>query len=243
MIQKNKYIIIFLLFTLQSIAQNKNSVIKYRAEINPKYVDSFITALEQKEEVPMHIKQKVTENYFNAKPDTFTLNIKNNESFYYYTTVLVEEGTFNVGSLANRSSFYVNSNEDVIIENSKYLGYTAHQPLAWRITRNKKKIGAYICFKAIASEKLYSRKGFTYNRQVIAWFTPGIPLPFGPSNYVGLPGLVIEVQRDKFTITATELKFNIDEEVKIEKPDKNAKIKTPEQTYNLINELEEQRKN
>ena len=119
---------------------------------------------------------------------------------------------------------------------SPYLGNISRKPLIWRITKETKQIDRYKCYKAIASEKLYSRRGFFYNRQVIAWFTPEIPLNYGPSNYTGLPGLILEVQRDQFTMRATEIMLNPEEKVKIVRPKKNAKIIDEEESFKRIAE-------
>ncbi|MFV0571038.1 MAG: GLPGLI family protein [Xanthomarina gelatinilytica] len=241
---KIKPILLLLCFFEISIsyAQNKTSIITYRGEINQKYIDSFLGALEKKEEVPMDIKQRVAKAYLDATPDEFVLNIKNNESYYCLIPALESDEVYNVGSLASMIPFYTNTTGK-IIEMNPYLGHISHKPLKWELTGETKTLGKYMCYQAIATERLYSRKGFYYNRQVIAWFAPEIPLNFGPSNYSGLPGLILEVQRDKFTLTATIINLNPDNEVKIIKPKENSKIITEEESHALIGNLEEERKN
>ncbi|WP_026997598.1 GLPGLI family protein [Flectobacillus major] len=54
--------------------------------------------------------------------------------------------------------------------------------LEWSITNEKKNMLGFDCTKAIAKNKNYL---------ISVWFTDKIPVSSGPSNYFGLPGLVI----------------------------------------------------
>lgn len=242
-LKKKLVVFICLLLIVNVFAQEKTCIVIYHGEINKKYVDSFLKALERKDEVPMHIKQSVYETYQNALPEEFILNIKNGKSYYYNNPTLDPDEGYNIGSKASKSPYYTNNTNGEIIEMNPYLGNIIHKPLKWKVTSKTINIGGYKCYQAIASERLFSRRGFYYNRQVIAWFAPEIPLNFGPSNYSGLPGLILEVQRDKFTLTATIINLNPDNEVKIIKPKENSKIITEEESHALIGNLEEERKN
>ena len=55
----------------------------------------------------------------------------------------------------------------------------------WKTTRESKKIGIFVCFKAIATFR---------GRNYQAWFTPDLPIPSGPWKLHGLPGLILEAQ-------------------------------------------------
>ena len=70
-----------------------------------------------------------------------------------------------------------------------------------------KKIGSYLCYKAIDVESDNQLK------KPIAWFSPLIPVNFGPKEYIGLPGLVLEVEMAGSTITATKIILNPIEEI------------------------------
>ncbi|MGY0393539.1 GLPGLI family protein [Bizionia sp. KMM 8389] len=229
-------------FSTNTWAQDKNAVITYVAEINQKYVDSFLIALEGDKDVEMSIKQQVAEMYRSAQPQDFVLNIKGSESYYYLKPSLEMEEGYNIGSLADKSPYYTNISIGKIIQSTSTMGFISREPLKWEVTNKTIKIGGYVCYQAIATERLYSRKGFYYNRQVIAWFAPELPLNFGPSNYSGLPGLVLEIQRDMFTLTATSIILNPEKEVKIIRPEENSKILTEEESHNIIGDLEAERK-
>lgn len=55
--------------------------------------------------------------------------------------------------------------------------------LGWVITEETKQLGGYTCIKASASYR---------GTDWIVWFTPDIPLPYGPWKLHGLPGLIVE---------------------------------------------------
>ena len=62
----------------------------------------------------------------------------------------------------------------------------------------------------------------------VAWFTPEIPVSFGPLKYNGLPGLVILVELSKRTISASEIILNPKKEIIIKKTLKGKKITAEE---------------
>jgi GLPGLI family protein len=55
--------------------------------------------------------------------------------------------------------------------------------LQWKVTEETKVIGQYQCVKATTSYR---------GRDWEAWFTPEVPLHYGPWKLQGLPGLIIE---------------------------------------------------
>jgi len=58
-------------------------------------------------------------------------------------------------------------------------------PMQWEITGEEKKIGSYSCVKAGSRFR---------GRDYTAWFTPDLPVTFGPWKMGGLPGLILELQ-------------------------------------------------
>ncbi|CAM1370505.1 conserved protein of unknown function [Tenacibaculum soleae] len=242
MLKTRVVLILFIAVSIQIIAQSKKGSIVYKAELNKKYIDSFLVELNKEKDTPMSIKQEVVRMYRNSKPDEFILSFKNEESYYQHIPKLEEEGGYNIGSSAGTTPYYTNNKTKSIIQMSEYLGYIAHKPLDWKITNKTKNIGKYKCYQAIALERLYSRRGFYYTKRIIAWFTPSIPLNFGPKYYKGLPGLILEINRDKFNISAIKINFNPTKELKIKRPPKKAKIKTEKEAHGIIKDLEKERK-
>ena len=73
----------------------------------------------------------------------------------------------------------------------EYLGQNAvlikdeYNNLKWDITSETKTIAGYECTKATTSFR---------GRDWIVWFSPEIPLPYGPWKLHGLPGLILEAE-------------------------------------------------
>lgn len=82
----------------------------------------------------------------------------------------------------------------------------------WVVTKETKDLQGYTCYKAI-----YYQPTMRGKQKVTAWFTPQISVPFGPSGFDGLPGLILQVQYGKNIITATKITF-AQEELVIEPP-------------------------
>ena len=56
--------------------------------------------------------------------------------------------------------------------------------------------------------------------QVEAWYTPQIPVRHGPSEYWGLPGLILEVSAGDTTMLCTKIVLNPNEKTEIKAPRK-----------------------
>jgi len=92
----------------------------------------------------------------------------------------------------------------------------------WILKQDVKKINNFSCYKAILSKK--SKKEINQTKPVIVWYTPNIPVPFGPKDYNGLPGLVLEVHVGKLVFKATKIIINPKEKINIVKPKKGIKL-------------------
>ena len=238
-----KLLLFFTLFLMNFVVgQNQTGVIKYKGSLNQKFVDSVLKNLKTKD-IPMSHKKFSIEAYNNARDVEFILKFKDHESYYYYNPDLeIVSGYNTTKGMVSTMPYYTNNSLDRIIEINKYVGNISHTPLKWEVTNETKKIGTYLCYQAIATEELYSRKGVFYNEKVIAWFTPKIPLNYGPKSYKGLPGLILEIQKKKFSITAIEISLNPTKEVKIKTPNID-KVITKEESHQRYKEVIEDRKN
>jgi GLPGLI family protein len=101
----------------------------------------------------------------------------------------------------------------------------------WELTGETKNIGNYTCYKAVyekeeediqidmidgeVKEEKVARK-----RTLVAWYTPDVPVSNGPSNYGGLPGLILEVNDGDQTIVCSEIILNPKEVKEIKEPTK-----------------------
>lgn len=79
--------------------------------------------------------------------------------------------------------------------------------MEWQLTQETRTINGYLTYKATRS------KG-----KVIAWYTPEIPISFGPKGEYGLPGLILELEVGKIIFKVTKIVLNPKEEIKVEEP-------------------------
>lgn len=133
------------------------------------------------------------------------------------------------------------------------------EPLAWKMGSETKQIGQYACFKATAiipdtsfdwgsrsrrndEEKDESKEGEEEKTiEVVAWYTPQVPINQGPDNYWGLPGLILEVSAGRTTILCTKIVMNPKEKEEIKKPEKGEEVTQEEYTKITTEKMEEMR--
>ena len=119
-------------------------------------------------------------------------------------------------------AIYYNNRFRILQLNALGESFLINKPkLIWKTQNDTKKIGEYNCFKA-TTEIIVNSKG---RKQLItAWFTPKIPVSFGPLGYDGLPGLILELEVYKKIYYAKKITLNFKEVIKIEKPIKGIKV-------------------
>jgi len=144
------------------------------------------------------------------------------------------------------------------------------QPIDWKMETETKQIGSYMCFKATASVPTTDLTwyDFSWDRlrnssqnqsdtsdtevneeeaiemtQIEAWYTPQIPVRHGPSEYWGLPGLILEVSAGNTTILCTKIVLNSEENEKIEAPERGKEITKPEYQETITKKMKEFRDN
>lgn len=162
-----------------------------------------------------------------------TLHIKGNESRYENSEEAAEPG--NEGWSDRKETFFMkrNFNNGTLYDAVTFLGkvYLIHDsivPPAWKILNDMKEVAGHICMNATFTDTL--RK-----QNVLVWFALDMPVSSGPDRFIGLPGLILEVDinngavlitADK--IDATPLTTELDAPAKI----KGKKINMTE--YNLL---------
>ena len=141
---------------------------------------------------------------------------------------------------------------DVLYKNTKENRYTSQnesfskifliqdelKKIDWVLGSETKNIGDYTCFKATFKREvevvesgisIYNDKEFDENatveeREIVAWYTPQIPVSNGPGNYHGLPGLILEVNDGNQTLMCSKIVLNPEDKVKISEPTKGKKV-------------------
>ena len=137
---------------------------------------------------------------------------------------------------------YKNTSENLFMQESDVFGKPflvkdVLEPREWELTQETKKIGNYTAYKAIYTD---FREGMSmsFNSeedenemetvidtiQIEAWYTPEIPVSQGPTNYWGLPGLIMEVNDGSMSYVCTKVILNPEEKVKIKRPSKGKEV-------------------
>jgi len=112
-----------------------------------------------------------------------TLPIDNDEKIDLMAKSLVSRGQYYTNLIDSTQIFVTEYEGQVLNVESKF------KKNKWILTKETKLIGDFICYKATLNKKIAGN-----TKVIIAWYSPEIPLPFGPKDYVGqLPGLILEL--------------------------------------------------
>lgn len=201
-------------------------------------------------EIAALIKEKLKKDF----EKSFVLTFTSAESLYEEQEELgkqevtsgVKIMTFGGG---NKGKLYKNlktslslSEEDLF--GKEFLVSNNLEKLNWKITDETKQIGDYLCQKAVCvipvneeERKLYEeakRKNSTKNLNfindepknvnLVAWFTPDIPISNGPNLYGGLPGLILELNDGVTIYLCNKIVLNPKDKVEIKVPNKGKKV-------------------
>jgi GLPGLI family protein len=118
----------------------------------------------------------------------------------------------------------------------------------WKLVDDTKKIGDYTCFKAKLTIPVSDKQKKEYEeflkkeeiksslfkmeepkeKIITAWYTPEIPASFGPNNYWGLPGLILEINEPETIILCSKVVLNTKEKAAIKVPNKGQKVSQKE---------------
>lgn len=118
----------------------------------------------------------------------------------------------------------------------------------WKLIDESKKIGDYNCFKAELLIPVTEKEKKEYeeflkkeeikpalfkmdkpeDKVVTAWYTPEIPVSFGPNNYWGLPGLILEINEGESIILCSKVTLSNKEKSKIKVPITGQKVSQDE---------------
>ncbi|WP_084696446.1 GLPGLI family protein [Maribacter thermophilus] len=91
------------------------------------------------------------------------------------------------------------------IKDSMYIVSFNDRMNGWTLHNETKSIGGYTCYKATQHHvQYYTENEFT----IEAWYTPEIPVPYGPSGFGGLPGLILQLERSHIIIVADKVTLN-----------------------------------
>ena len=178
---KNKFILLFVLFAITTVV-SQNNVAKYNVLFkvqNPKRESAFFDKITEAS------KNLEFELVFNDSVSFFSISKKmilDDRSFEKAASKIISKGDYLYKK--DNSSFYV-INDNLYYEKKK-------DSSDWNITTEAKVIQNLTCYKATKIKKVTNQRG-TFNHEITAWFCPETPFSYGPNEYNGLPGLIVEL--------------------------------------------------
>lgn len=222
-----KLILCFVLFlTFSSYSQNQHFKVMYGLSVNyDKFEDNDPI-------VQAHIKA----NNKQIEKLNFVLRVSDDKSLFQVKEGMASDNdralSTAIATVAGQFSYFKNSETkiksgdvfgeemNILLDRDKYSN--------WVISKEKKKILGYTCFKATTEYKSFDKNEEEIIVDVYAWFTPEIPVSAGPLDIDGLPGLILEASRnDRFTFIANKIELNPDDK-SIEHPDAGKTVSSEE---------------
>ncbi|PIF59977.1 GLPGLI family protein [Flavobacterium sp. 2] len=207
---KYKYIVFFF-FSFALTAQNL-------AKVN--YIVLPQGGSLEKNEVVVKSKLRVDGIDEELKKLEYELLIKNNKSFFYLISALdINERITRIAKMfAGKYDYYRDNDKKTVLKVIDFSGETFNMLSEvdnnWQLTNETKTINGYLCYKALIQKKVPMKK--TNNRiEVIAWYCPTIPLSYGPKEFGGLPGLILELHDDKIVYLVSKIDINSNLDIKI----------------------------
>lgn len=204
---KNK-IILFLIFFTNSLF-SQTGIITYKTTSN------------NKKKPPSERVKKTVEEINRA---TYTLKYNKNYSFFSRDKIIplypLEAKLASIWTSSNKDCYQYNgiikkSYTNSEISNTMYIVSYEEKTNEWVLDSSVKIIDGFTCYRA-TKKIFYPRTGVTGEN--IAWYTPEIPVPYGPAGYGGLPGLILQLQLGKKVIyLAQKIELNPKKKIKINK--------------------------
>jgi len=198
-------------------------------------------------------KKQVYARLKNRLEKTYILTFNKQESIFDEEEKLdaISGATDSWGKNFSPGKQYKNVKANELVQSQEFYGKKflvkdKLQVIEWEMHSETKQIGKYNCFKATASiptaELAWYNFSWSEARQntsdsgddksedevkmteIVAWYSPQIPVSHGPSDFWGLPGLILEVNNGNTTMLCSKIIMNPDEKIEIEAPKKGNEI-------------------
>ncbi|MBE7634690.1 GLPGLI family protein [Tenacibaculum finnmarkense] len=203
--------ILFILIILPFFCFSQSGIIKYKV----------IPDLKNSEKLDIYRKE--------IKLMSFTLKYEKEHSYFYMNKHIPLNKLYaNIASVlikGHRPWFQNNKNKEVVykeeIKNKTYAVIHDEKFSNWELLGDTKIIEGYTCYKAVRKELEYGNKKTNI---ITAWYTPEIPVSYGPAGNGGLPGLILQLYRvRKGTYTVDKIILN-PKQIKVPLPENSKKI-------------------
>lgn len=152
-------------------------------------------------------------------------------------------------SFSSAKKKYLNVKDKNSITEDEIFGkeFLVVEPLVkpeWKLLDETKKIGEYNCYKAELLVPVTEKQQNDYeeflkkeekkpslfkmekpeDKVITAWYTPEIPVTFGPDNNWGLPGLILELNDTDSMLLCSKVTLSNKEKTKIKVPNTGEKV-------------------
>lgn len=75
----------------------------------------------------------------------------------------------------------------------------------WELSNETKTINIFTCYKALLKQDSKDHMGNKIVLITEAWYAPALPYAFGPKEFSGLPGLILELKTKRTTFVAAKI--------------------------------------
>jgi GLPGLI family protein len=221
-------------------------------------------------------KKQVQARLKNRLEKTYVLNFNKEESVFNEEDKLdaMSGATDSWGKNFAQGEQYKNVKENALVQSQEFYGKQflvkdELQAIDWKMGKESRQIGKYMCFKATASVPTLELTWYSFSwsnlraaapktteddgeeaakaevqmTEIEAWYTPQIPVSHGPGAYWGLPGLILEVSAGDTTMLCSKIVLNPAESIEIEAPDKGKEITKSEYQSTISGKMQEMRNN
>ncbi len=221
----------------------------------------------QKKQMQARLKNRLEKNYI--------LSFNKEESIFKEEDKLdaMSGATDSWGKNFSQGDQYKNVKENALVQSQEFYGKKflvkdKIQAISWKMEKESKQIGQYVCFKATALIPTAELTWYNFSwsnlrastpkndatateskdpeikmTEVEAWYAPQIPVGHGPAEYAGLPGLILEVSAGNTTMLCSKIVMNPEEKIKIEAPDKGKVITKSDYQKTISQKMQEMRDN
>jgi GLPGLI family protein len=231
---KYRLLLLALFSNLFLFSQQASSVITYGVKFDYKKIDSTPESGSEMFEKSLKEFNKIE----------YSLIANKNESIFELKNGLssVEDFYLRLAKrIAGTSTYYLNIKYNELLIYRDFIGdkflISSVILTDWKVTKESKSVDGYQCFKAIAH--IDADEINIQDITVAAWFTPSIPIPFGPKGYGGLPGLILELSENRLTYFATNINLNLKKELSVSIPKEGIKISSQEFDKYVLEKIEE----
>jgi GLPGLI family protein len=212
-------------------------------------------------------KKQIQERLKNRLEKTYVLTFNKEESSFKEDMKLdaISGATDSWGKNFSPGEQYKNIRTNSFVQVQEFYGKQflvkdQLRQMNWTMTKESKNIGNYVCFKATTSipkselewynfswsdiqETESQPEGDVEMIDVVSWYTPQIPVSMGPSEFWGLPGLILEVNVNNTTMLCSKIVMNPEDKIKIEAPKRGKEVAKQEYKDIITGKMIEMRDN